>query len=272
MHTERGWRWLALIALVINVAFNYISEKVVIGKGIAEVSDKYATLFTPADYAFSIWGVIYSALLIYAVYQLLPAQRENDVYDKLAKPFALSNILAMAWIIVFRLEFLFVSVIVIIALLVTVLRLYVIARSAVLRDFQSNWLSVPFSLFAGWLCVATIAGISAWLVSMGWQGQAFTQTVFAVVMIVVASALSIYVAFRCGDIVFPVPVAWAIIAIFIARQDDSKMAGIVALMTGSLLLIWIAAAGVRQVLVKHHLKNPYLKPHYRTWSRLSYRF
>lgn len=261
VNTDRGWRWLALVALVANVAFNYISEKAVIGRGIAEVSDKYASLFTPADYAFSIWGVIYAALLIYAVYQLLPRQRENEVYDKLARPFVVSNILAMLWIVAFRMEYLAVSVVVIIALLITTLRLYIIARDAVLRLYQSHWLSVPFSLFAGWLSVATIACISAWLVSMSWQGSASIQVFLATGMIIAAGLLSLYVAFRCGDIVFPMPVAWAIVAIFIARQGDSKASAIIALAMGILQIIWITTTGLRQMSQRQM---------YRTWSRFSY--
>lgn len=261
VNTNRGWRWLALIALVTNVTFNYISEKVVIGRGIAEVSDKYASLFTPADYAFSIWGVIYLALLIYAVYQLLPGQRENDLYDKLARPFVVANVLAMLWIVAFRLEYLLVSVVVIVALLVTTLRLYIIARDGVLRTYQSNWLSVPFSLFASWLSVATIACISSWLVSMSWQGSASTQLILATVMILAAALISLYVAYRCGDIVFPMPVAWAIVAIFVARQDDSKAIALIAGAIGILQLIWITTTGLRQLSQRQV---------YRTWSRFSY--
>jgi hypothetical protein len=103
--TERRWRWLAVFVVIANIAFNYVSQSLPIGGGaIEDISAKHASLFTPAGYAFAIWGLIYLATLVYAVHQLLPSQRSNYTHDLMVRPLILLNVLATSWIVVFRFE------------------------------------------------------------------------------------------------------------------------------------------------------------------------
>src|SRR5262245_55981834 len=88
----RKWRWIAFLATVLNLAFNALAPHLPLGKGsILEITQRHPTLFSPAPYAFSIWGLIYLATLAYAIYQLRPGQRHVDAYDRMAKPLAALN-------------------------------------------------------------------------------------------------------------------------------------------------------------------------------------
>src|SRR5215217_2610940 len=80
-----GRRVLALVAILANVAFNYVYSMLPLGlPDMKTASDRYPNLFTPAPYAFSIWGLIYLSWIVYAIVGLLPSRRENPLFDRTA--------------------------------------------------------------------------------------------------------------------------------------------------------------------------------------------
>src|SRR5690349_16238354 len=93
-----GWRMFALFTVLVNVVFNYFSNYTLPLPSMEEVSHSFSSLFTPHDYAFSIWGLIYFSFIIYGIYQAMPSRSEDPLYRNIAKPFALVNILASVWI------------------------------------------------------------------------------------------------------------------------------------------------------------------------------
>lgn len=236
-------RWLALGAIVANVGWNAVVERLSFGRGtIAEVTARHTNLFVPAGYAFSIWGIIYLAFLAYGVYQVAPAQRENATLDRLAAPTALAHLLASAWIVTYKLELLASSVAVMVVLLATAFVGYARARAA-----TPAALRIPFALLASWLSVATIANVSVWLVSLGWRGAPLGPVGSTVVMLGLAAALAVYAGLRLGDAVFPVVVAWATVAIAVARWGDQRAVALSALVATALALAAAIGARVRGV-------------------------
>lgn len=248
-----GWRLFALMAVLINVCFNYISINALPLPSMEDVSHSFSSLFTPHDYAFGIWGLIYFTFLIYGIYQALPGQSEDPLYRHIAKPFALVNLLAMAWIVVFRMQLMWVSAGVIVVMLVMSIYMLILSRDAVLRDEYSNWVSVPFSLLAGWLSVATIANISTVFVYMGWQGTVLSQVVITIAMIFMATLIGIYVCARCKDFIFPMVVAWACVAIFVSRSNDFPYLAAVALVTAIMPPLWIVTTLLRRITYRRHI-------------------
>ena len=249
-----AWRLIALIAMSVNVIFNYVSETSLVSlPSMEDTAHRYSSLFTPADYAFSIWGVIYLAFIAYGIYQAMPARSEDPLYRNLAKPFAIVNILASAWIVVFRMEMMWLSVGIILTMLAISIYMLVLSRDAVLRDEYSNWVSVPFSLLAGWLSVATIANFSTLFVYMGWQGPVMTQVIITILMVLIAGFIGIYVCARCKDFVFPMVIAWACIAIAVSRSNDFTYVSAVAVATALAPVIWIATTLVRRITYRRHV-------------------
>ena len=160
-------RWIASIAVFLNIGLNYYTNANPLnGKTIGEVSDQYPTLFTPAGYAFSIWGIIYLGLIIYSIVQLLPSQRKYRVYDRLAMPLLATSLLSIAWVVSFSYEAVTISEAIIVAMLITSLVLFVRSKGDTDETSSVKWIRVPFSLYAGWLSVATIASTATWLYSL----------------------------------------------------------------------------------------------------------
>ena len=238
---------MALLIVLINVSFNYFSGNLLPGNSVMHVGGLYQSLYTPADYSFFIWGVIAFSVIVYAIYQVLPSQSEERIFDELAKPFILTNLFSMAWLIAFRMDVMPVSMVFVCCTLAAALVMYIRVRDSVLRDDSSAWLSVPFSLLAGWLSVLVVANAAILLMSLGIQGSVSTQLIWTIVMILFSGILGVWVCFRCRDFVFPFVISWALIAIFVARHSEFPYLGVVALVGAAMPVIWIVTTLVRRI-------------------------
>ncbi len=239
-------RWIALFSVIFSIAFSYISNtRIIGGQNNADISARYATLFTPAGYAFAIWGLIYLTVAAYSIYQVLPARRNVPIHDQLAIPLTVLSLLSILWLVLFNTERLLASVVVIAGMLAASVVLVVRSREWAMRERGWNWLSVPFSLYAGWLTVATIANAAVFLTSIGWEGERPGPVNWTVLMIAVAVIIAIFVSWRLRDVVFPMVVAWAALAIWVARHMRYENIALVALMAVVVLTAWAALLGFR---------------------------
>jgi hypothetical protein len=250
---NEGWRWLALLIVLINVSFNYVLETYLPGTTVVQAGSDFQSLFAPASFSHLIWMVIGFSLVVYAIYQVLPAQSEEGIYDDLAKPFVLANGFSMAWVAAVRAGIYPLALASLAATLVAALIMYIRVRDSVLRDDHSNWLSVPFSLLAGWLSMMTISFTAVLFISLGIQGTLSTQIIWTVIMILAAVVMGIGVCFRCRDFIFPAVVGWALIGIFVSRQGDFPYVGVVGLVGAVIPLIWIVTTLVRRISYRQRI-------------------
>lgn len=245
--SNRALRWIALLSVVINIAFNYFYPYLPLGiSRMNEISDKYESRFSPAGYAFSIWGVIYLSFIIYAIAQLLPAHRNDKVYDRIAPFFALVNILAAVWVYVFGSDMIGASVVIIAAMVLVGSFAFGLAKDEYLHHNGSFWLTVPFSLFQGWITVAAIADLSVFLISRGWEGNIFGATTWVPLMLAAAFLMAVVVSIAFRDFIYPLVVAWATIAIWAANRSYEDAVGKIALGCGVVLLLWSIGCAVWQ--------------------------
>jgi hypothetical protein len=209
-----------------------------------EVSGKHPTLITPAGYAFSIWGIIYLSFIVYAIYQLLPSQRNKQVYKYLARPLIATSILSIAWLISFSYEQMLLSVVIISCMLVTAILLFGRAKEATFRQEATFWITIPFGLYTGWLSVATITNTAVWLKDAGWQGGALGEPTWTVIMIAIALALGVVISYRFRDLSFPLVIAWATFATHIARKNEHNTVATTALVTAAIMVLWAIGYGI----------------------------
>ncbi len=240
------WRLLSSLTVVLSIGFSYLSNsRLINGQNNADVSARYPTLFTPAGYAFSVWGLIYLSLFAYAVYQLRPARRDKRIHDWLAAPLLVTSLLSLLWLVLFNAEWLLGSVLVILGMLGTALLLLVRSREWVLSHRGEGWLSVPFSLYAGWLTVATIANASVYLSSLGWRGYPLSPTLWALALLTAAVAIAVGVSWRLRDAAFAAVVAWACLAIWVARRPENETVALAALAAALVLAAWSVFCALR---------------------------
>ncbi|MFT6983972.1 MAG: hypothetical protein ACJAUD_002752 [Crocinitomicaceae bacterium] len=239
------------LVLAVLIFWNYYSNTGVIdGKTVGSVSDKYDNLFTPAGYAFAIWGIIYLGLIVLAFYMLITAFRDDDSGNfilKAAPPLILAHIGNGTWLWFWLHEEVAVSIFVMLFILITliaaVLRLNMERWDAPTKFMAFVWW--PIDLYFGWICVATIANFSAYLGSIGWNGG-LSEVTWTIIMISVATALGVFlIVTRCMREVGGV-IIWALIAIGVRHTGEIQSIVIAA---------YIGAAIIGIVSGIHAYKN-----------------
>jgi hypothetical protein len=242
-----------LLALLATVAVNALANTLPLGgRTTGEISDSFAILFVPAGYVFSIWGVIYAGLLGYAIYQALPSQRGNLRLARSGYLFVLSSLANVAWLFAWHFGYTPLSLLVMLVLLSLLITIYLrleIGRRQVSRA-ESLLVRLPFSLYLGWITVATVANASAALYSLGWDGLGLTPQTWALIMLFVAAAIGGIVSLTRRDLAFNLVLVWAFTGIAVKQQ------GVPAVATGALL----AAMLVVVMLLAAFLVRPGARP------------
>ncbi|WP_375435342.1 hypothetical protein [uncultured Hymenobacter sp.] len=217
--SSRIWRWLAALAILGNIGLNYYSNAFPFnGQSMGTVSGKYPTLLTPAGYAFSIWGLIFLTLAVYAVWQLLPTQRTNLLPDAVAQPLAVANIATALWVVLFAYERMLPGWLVMLVILGALIMAYGRARRLVLADVAPRWVSVPFALYLGWISVAATIDSIIGLRQLGWQPDLNLAMLLGLVLLAVVVGLGLLISREFKEVAFPLVVAWALIAIWVAQR------------------------------------------------------
>ena len=212
------------------------------GTTIGEISDSLKNLFTPADYAFSIWGFIYLLLLGFIIYQsrsLFTKVRDDQFIFDTGWWFVLSCFANIMWIILWIYGFLEFSIIAIFVLLFSLLKI-------VLKNRMELWdapISVivflwwPFVFYSGWITVASIANIASYLTSTSWNAWGYSEVSWAVTMIIIAGILNLVVTWRRNMREFAIMGAWGLIAISVTNWGTAQTVANSALAVAIVLIV-----------------------------------
>lgn len=209
--------WINLIVFLITLIFNYLTASGFInGMSQKVVSNKYNTLITPAGFAFSIWGIIYSLIGISLIYMLVKG-KETKVKNLIGilTPIILFNFLFnILWNISFSYEKIGFSTICISLILISLIlinkKLYVHRK-----EIEYRLTSVAFGIYAGWITIASFVNMLAFLVSINWDGFGISQTIWAPIILLIIIVISILINVKLNNAVYFLPIAWAIFGIVI---------------------------------------------------------
>jgi hypothetical protein len=215
------------------------------GQNTGEISDRFLVFFVPAGYVFSIWGLIYLALLGFTVYQALPSQRTNPRLRSIGYLFALSSLANLVWIFLWHYNIFTLTLLVMLGLLACLIAIYLrldIGRTQV--STAERWLvNVPFSIYLGWITVATIANATDLLYYLGWNGFGIGPQLWAIIMLGAGVAIALWMARSRGDIAYLLVLVWAFAGIGvkqIAAPPVATAAWIAAALVAALVasLLW----------------------------------
>lgn len=228
------------------------------GRLTGAVSDGIPNLFVPAGLTFSIWGVIYLALLLFTVYQARGLFRTVHPAPggaaKIGWLFVLSSAANVGWLFLWHFDLIGLSMIAMLILLCSLLAIYVRLGTGLTRaSAAERWLlRVPFSLYLGWITVATIANASAFLVNIRWNGFGLAPEVWTVAVIVVAALVTLVVLLTRRDAAYGLVVLWALAGIALKRSGDASSASQVVFVTaiacGAVVAAAIIASAVRSAV------------------------
>jgi len=214
---------LVLLSVIATIIVNGLATALPInGKTTGEISDSFDVFFVPAGYVFSIWGLIYVGLIAYAIYQLLPAQSQNADLRGISALFVLSSLANIAWIFLWHYEFFPLTVVAMTILLLCLIGIYLrlgIGRRKVSTGMR--WfVHLPFSIYLGWITVATIANVTSLLDYWNWSGWGISAEAWTVIMLAIATVVGGLVSFRRGDIAYAAVLVWAFAGIAIKHSDN----------------------------------------------------
>jgi translocator protein len=233
-----------LVTLGVNGAANALPIN---GQTTAEVSDKFPVLFVPAGYVFAIWGLIYLGLAAYTVYQALPAQRTDPTLRSIGWLYVLTCAVNSVWIFLWHYELLPLTMLFMLALLGLLIAIY-LRLDVGNRQYGGamRWLvQVPFSIYLGWITVATIANSNSFLYDLGWDGSGIAWEVWAVILLVVAAIIGGLIVLGRRDVAYGAVLVWAFVGIAV-KQSNVPLLPVAAWVMAAL----IAAAIVAALLIK----------------------
>ena len=220
-----------IIALTVNILASALPLN---GQNTAEISDRFKVYFVPAGYVFAIWGIIYLGWIAFVIFQFRPSQRENPRLRRLGYLFAISNLANAVWLFCWHYNQFGWSVLVMLFLLGLLIASYLrldINRSMV-TPLELWSVNIPFSLYLGWITVATVANISDWLFLVQWNGFGLHPETWAVIMLGVASLLGLGMFIMRRDAAYLFVLVWAFIGIAL-KQTAAPLV---------VLGAWVAAA------------------------------
>jgi tryptophan-rich sensory protein len=234
---------ITLVLAIGTIAFNGISQAIPLNNQTsADIANRITpNYFLPANYVFSIWGVIYIGLIVYSIYQLLPAQRENRTLKAIAPWFWVTCIANMTWLVLFHYNQFLLSTVAMIALLVSLVVIYLRLRRDVLTRAEYWFVSVPMSIYFGWITVATVANFTYVLLDANWDGFGISAEVWGAIMIVVAGLIASVVAFRYRDLAYGGVIVWAYVGLF--ARHEGVMEVVVPALAMSAVVVAAVAAG-----------------------------
>ncbi|MFC1922957.1 tryptophan-rich sensory protein [Chloroflexota bacterium] len=228
----------AFTTIIFNIAANVLPLN---GLNTGELSDRFQIFFVPAGYVFSIWGLIYLGLIAYAIYQVLPAQRENPRLRSIGYLFILSCLANIAWLFLWHYEVFEFTLIAMGVLLLSLIAIYL--RLDIGRGEVSNaekWaVHVPISIYLGWITVATIANTTQLLYYLGWNGWGISAEIWAVIMLAAGVIISAIMSLTRADIAYSLVLVWAYIGIAIQHNDTPLVANSALIAAGLIVVILI---------------------------------
>jgi benzodiazapine receptor len=210
-----------ILALTVNILASVLPLN---GQNTGEISDRFQVYFVPAGYVFAIWGIIYIGWIAFTIFQFRPSQKESPRLRRLGYLFALSGVANAAWLFTWHYNFFGLGVLVMLSLLGLLIASYLrldVNRSSVSR---AEWWSVdlPFSVYLGWITVATVANVTDWLYLVEWSGFGIAAPVWAVIMLAVACVLGIAITLTRRDVGYLSVLVWAFIGIAV-KQVSAPM-------------------------------------------------
>ncbi|MDY6878395.1 MAG: tryptophan-rich sensory protein [Chloroflexota bacterium] len=215
---------LAVIAMiVINGLANALPLN---GQTTGEISDRFQVYFVPAGYVFSIWGLIYLGLIAFAVFQALPAQRANPRLCRIGYLFTASCLANIAWLFLWHYEQFPLTLLAMLSLLVLLIVIYLRLRiGQVAASSAEKWLvHIPFSIYLGWITVATIANATSLLEYYNWSGWGISDEVWAIIMLVTGVSIASVVTLTRRDIAYMLVIVWAFAGIAVKHTETPMVA------------------------------------------------
>jgi hypothetical protein len=234
-----------LVTLIVNGLANALPLN---GFNTGEISDRFQVYFVPAGYVFSIWGVIYLGLIAFAIFQALPAQRENPRLRATGWWIALGGLANSLWIFFWHYEQFPLTLIAMLVLLATLIITYLrLGAGRTKVSTAETWaVRVPFSIYLGWITVATVANVTDVLDYWNWNGFGIAPEIWMGIVLAAVLVIATLMAFTRRDVAYALVLLWALAGIGIKHAAVTAVVIPTWITFGLVALTLIAAFSLRR--------------------------
>lgn len=214
-------------AYVAMVFVNFLANGLPINnRSTGAISDAYPNLFAPAGLTFSIWGLIYLLLGGYVIYQFVRKdQKTEDLISKINPLFIATSLANILWIFAWHYDYIGISVLLMLALLFLLIKIAEILRKEQFVMQEKIFVRAPFSIYFGWITVATIANITVFFVSIGWNGFGIADYIWTSIILLVGAIIGILRMQRDYNVPYGIVLFWAYLGILLKHVSASGFDG-----------------------------------------------
>ncbi len=211
-----------IITILVTILINGLANALPLnGLQTGQISDRFQVYFVPAGYVFSIWGLIYLGLIVYAVFQALPVQRENPRLRATGWWISLGGLANIAWIFLWHYEQFPLTLVAMLGLLATLIITYLRLGTRRTTASLAERLTVrlPFSIYLGWITVATAANITSLLDYLQWDGFGLSPELWMGIVLSAVAVIAVLMNFTRRDLAYTLVLLWALAGIAVKHAD-----------------------------------------------------
>ncbi len=218
---------IALASYVAMIVVNFMANSLPINnRSTGMISDAYPNLFAPAGLTFSIWGLIYLLLLGYVLYQFAKKdEKTGDLLEKINPLFIATSLANISWIFAWHYDYIGLSVLIMVVLLFLLIKIADILRGVQFTPLAKLFIWAPFSIYFGWITVATIANITVFLVSIGWGGFGISDYIWTSIILLVGALIGMLRMHKDKNIAYGLVFVWAYLGILLKHVSVSEFDG-----------------------------------------------
>ncbi len=185
-----------------------------------ELSDLIPNLFVPAGITFSIWGVIYILLALLVIFNIIESFRNSKFnFSKINILLGINFILNISWILAWHYRLILLSLFIMFGIFFTLFLLdseYTYLHKSKFKNIYF----ISIGVYFGWISVASIANITAFLVTLGWNGYPFTDVTWTIIVILIGSLIAVFTLIKSKNIPYSLVFIWAYVGILIKRNNS----------------------------------------------------
>ena len=244
------------VAFLAMVAVNYLAQTLPInGVTPGQVSDSMPNLFAPAGLTFSIWALIYLMLAAFTVYQFGFAGRAEAPLNGVRIVFLISSLANIAWIFSWHYGNILLSMALMLAILICLIAISRMLDRRALTRAEKILVRLPFSLYFGWITVATVANITALLVRLGWDRFGLAEQAWAVIILLVAALIGAAATLARRDIAYGLVLIWAYAGILIKHTSPEGFAGAYGWAIAAAIVGLAAFAAAEALVIRNRFRR-----------------
>lgn len=242
-----------IVMIVVNVLANSLPIN---GVDTGVISDSYPNLFAPAGITFAIWGLIYLLLALFTFYQLGIINKNDEISTELLNKvgilFSISSIANTIWIFTWHYQVIWLSIVFMLVILISLIKIVNAIKKERLSSKEKFFVKLPFSIYFGWITVATIANATTLLVSLNFKGFGISETIWTVLIIIIGAIIGIITLLRNRDYFYGLVIIWAYFGIIIKHTTVFNSMYPAVIIAAIISIVFLITADIYAITKKEY--------------------